>query len=124
MIKIVLSLFLVFLATSARSAESKGIVCLGKNLAVTAQEQSARLYIRIDDSEKHFFAKPYKDPVVIAQNLDTNSSHTVRVYFDERLAQSWRISFKRNKSAGVLLWRSAGSWRTERIDPKRCVSGA
>lgn len=100
--------------------EGQGIVCLGKNLAKTLSEQSDRLYLKIGDSEKIYFEHPYYRPKVVSKNLDRRQDHVVKVFYDDKLVQSWKLNFKKLKTDGVLIWRASGSWRMEPYDAGLC----
>jgi hypothetical protein len=104
----------------ALSSELKGTICLGKNLAKTASEHSDRLYLKVNNSLNIYFVVPYIEPKIIAQNLDVQRDHTVKVYFDNRVVQSWKLNFFKKKANSVLIWRAAGSWRMEPNDASSC----
>lgn len=108
------------LATTASSNETKGTVCLGNNLALPSEEHSDRLYLRIDDSPRIYFVRPYRGPRVVARNLDVHKEHTVRVYFDHQQVQSWTLNFPKLNTDSVLVWRSSGAWRMEPNDTSSC----
>jgi hypothetical protein len=102
------------------SAESQGTVCLGKNLAKSLSEHSDRLYLKIDDSQKIRFERPYSGPTVVIDNLDLSSDHMVYVYFDDKVVQSWKLDFNKLKTESVLIWRASGSWRMEPYQATSC----
>lgn len=115
----ILIFFLFFLSGQAL-AEQEGVICLGKNLAVPASEHSQRLFLTIDDSDKIYFIRPYVAPRVVAKGLDLKEDHSVKVYFGEKLVQSWVVNFSKSKSAAFNVWRAPGAWRTDPIDPSVC----
>ncbi len=116
------ALLLIFVSSInvASSTELQGTVCLGKNLAKTMSEHSDRLYLKIDDSQNIVFAHPYDGPIVVMQGLDLSKEHMVYVYFDDQIAQSWRLNFSKLKTDSVLIWRAAGSWRMEPNEVSAC----
>ncbi len=111
----------LLLASGALAQSEKGTVCLGPNLAKVLDEHSRRLYVRIDDSAKLYFAEPYRGPRLAVEGLDLDKSHRVRIYLDKRIVESWTFSFRRLNASGALVWRSAGAWRTAAIDPAECT---
>ena len=116
-------LFLIILAlfsNIALSSELKGTVCLGINLAKPASEHSERLYLKINNSPNIYFVEPYSEPRIIAQNLDIQKDHTVKVYFDNKVVQSWKLNFSKQKANSVLIWRAVGSWRMDPNDASSC----
>jgi hypothetical protein len=56
----------------------------------------------------------------VVAGLDLASTHTVYVYFDDEVVQSWRLDFEALHSHAAHVWRAAGSWRMEAIDPASC----
>lgn len=117
---VVLLGLLASLATTVSSNETKGTVCLGKNLALPDEEHSDRLYLRVDDSPRLYFVRPYRGPRVVARNLDVHKEHSVRVYFDHQEVQSWKLNFTILNTDSVLVWRSSGAWRMEPNDASSC----
>jgi hypothetical protein len=114
-------LFLLMSVTSvASSNEVKGTLCLGENLAKPLDEHTDRLYLRIDDSPRIYFVRPFIRPRVIAQNLDIHKDYMVRVYFDNKEAQSWKLNFSKLKTNSVLVWRASGAWRMEPNEASSC----
>lgn len=117
MIKLIL--LILFLCTMSAYADDKsGTICFGQNLAKPASEHTDRLYLKINDSEKLYFNHNYSGPA--ARGLDTNLRHTVRVFFDDQLSESWTIDFKKLKATSVLIWRSPGAWRMQAIKADEC----
>jgi archaellum component FlaG (FlaF/FlaG flagellin family) len=108
-----LFIIVVNFTSAAWSAEVKGVVCLGKNLAKSLDEHSDRLHLKVDDSHKIVFKHPYSGPTVVADNLDLDQDHEIAVYFDGRIVQSWRLNFSVLNTESVLIWRASGSWRME-----------
>jgi hypothetical protein len=112
-------LLLLLLFSAALDASDKlGNVCFGKNLAKPASEHTDRLYLKIDESEKLYFNHKYDGPVV--RDLDPSITHTVKVYFDDHLVESWRFDFNKLSTSSVIIWRAAGSWRMEPIEAPEC----
>lgn len=109
-----------FFALPALCEETTGTICLGSNLAKPFDEQTNRVYLRINNSEKIFFIRPYSGPRVIASHLDLTHDHSVKVYFDDQVVQSWTVNFEKLNSAGINIWRAPGSWRSESINPNEC----
>ena len=108
------------LSTSAKSAEQTGIVCLGENLAIPLDEHTQRLYLKIDDSPKIYFLSSFNPPLIVVEGLDLKSSHNIYVFFEGKIAQSWKLNFRQLGAKAALIWRSAGSWRMEPIDAGLC----
>jgi hypothetical protein len=115
-----LVLFVLTLTSVSSADDALGTVCLGKNLAKPLVEHSDRLYLRIDDSEKRFFDESSDLPRIISDGLDIRADHIVRVYFDDRVVESWRLNFSLLRTNSVLIWRAAGSWRMEPFDAALC----
>ena len=117
MIKHIIFVLLIF-STSVLANDNVGKVCFGKNLAKTSSEHTDRLYLKINDSEKLYFNRPHKGPVL--ENLDLNKDHIVKVYFDDQIVISWILSYSTLKTQRVIIWRSAGSWRMEPVEESIC----
>jgi hypothetical protein len=115
-----LFILLVCFINIVSSAELKGTVCLGKNLAKSLSEHSDRLYLKIDNSEKFTFERPYSGPTVVMDNLALNKDYMVYVYFDDEIVQSWELNFSKLQTESVLIWRAAGSWRMESNQASSC----
>jgi hypothetical protein len=105
---------LLILSTPIWANDEGGKVYFGKNLAKPASEYTDRLYLKIDDSEKLYFNRKHKGPVL--ENLDLNKDHIVKVYFDDKIGRSWKLNFSKLKTKSVVIWRSAGSWRMEPLE--------
>ena len=117
MIKHIIFALLIF-STSVSANDNVGKICFGKNLAKPASEHTDRLYLKINDSKKLYFNRPYKGPVL--ENLYLDKDHIVKVYFDDQLVTSWILSYSKLKTQSVIIWRSAGSWRMEPVDESLC----
>ena len=89
-----------------------------EDLAKPSSEHTDRLYLKINDSEKLYFNRPYKGPVL--ENLNLNKDHIVKVYFDDQIVISWILSYSKLKTQSVIIWRSAGSWRMEAVEESKC----
>jgi hypothetical protein len=120
MSRIALLCLLMSLTNIASSNEMNGTVCLGKNLALPYDEHTDRLYLKIDDSPRIYFVRPYIGPRVVAQNLDIHKDHMVKVYFDNQEVQSWKLNFSKLKTKKVLVWRASGAWRMEANEVSSC----
>ena len=120
MLKVLLLIILVLFLDTAQSSELKGMICLGKNLAKPLSEHSERLYLKVNDSPNIYFVRPYSEPKIIALNLDIQKDHIVKVYFDNKVVQSWKLNFLKLKTNSVLIWRATGSWRMEPNDASSC----
>jgi hypothetical protein len=120
MFRIALLITLTSLTNIASSTEVNGTVCLGENLAKPLDEHSDRLYLKIDDSPRIYFARPYRGPRVVAQNLNIQKDHMVQVYFDNQLVRSWKLNFSKMKTGSVVVWRASGSWRMEPNEVTSC----
>lgn len=118
--KAALIMLLLVAADVAIAKEMTGTVCLGVNLAKSASEHSEQLYLRVNDSPNIYFAHPYSGPKIVAQNLDINSNHTIKVYFNKTLAQSWLLNFSKLEANSVLIWRSSGAWHMEVNESSSC----
>ena len=105
---------------SSLAEEAGGIICLGNNLAKVADENSRRLHLQIDDSSNIYFKKPYNDPELAAKDLSITADHTIKVFFDGNVVQSWTLNFARLNTNSVVVWRSAGAWRMDAIDASLC----
>lgn len=114
----ILPLLLIAVSTIVVAEDKSGSVCFGKNLAKPASEHTDRLYLRIDDSTKLYFNHPHRGPVL--SGLDLDVVHKVEVYFDDQLAQSWIMDFRKLNTKSVLIWRAAGSWRMDTIEASKC----
>ena len=117
MIKQIILVLLIF-STSVVANDNVGEVCFGKNLAKPSNEHTDRLYLKINDSEKLYFNRPHKGPVL--ENLDLNKNHIVKVYFEDKIVQSWILNFSKLKTQRVIIWRSSGSWRMEPAEESIC----
>ncbi len=113
-----ISLVLIFFTTPIFAGDDLGKVCFGKNLAKIASEQTDRLYLRINDSEKLFFNRKHEGPVI--NNLNLEKDHIVKVYFDDVIGMSWKLNFKNLNTQSVIIWRAAGSWRMEQTESETC----
>ena len=110
MIKKIILVLLIFSANAAASGDM-GKVFFGKNLAKVSTEHTDRLYLKINDSEKLYFNRKHEGPVL--EGLDLNKDYVVKVYFDDRIVQSWVLNFSKLKVQNLVIWRSAGAWRME-----------
>jgi hypothetical protein len=113
MIKKLIIALIVF-STPVLASDNGGKVYFGKNLAKPASEHTDRLYLQINDSEKLYFNRKYEGPVL--ENLNLTKDHIVKVYFDDKIGRSWILNFSKLKTESVVIWRSAGAWRMERIE--------
>ena len=120
MLKISLLIFLMSLTTFSFSDDRKGTVCLGKNLAKPLSEHSNRLYLTVNNSKKIYFLRPYRGPKMVFNNLDLSKVHTINIYFDDKITQSWKLNFSKLKTNSVLIWRAPGSWRMESNEASSC----
>jgi len=111
-------LLLILFSTSVSANDNIGKVCFGKNLAKPSSEHTDRLYLKIDDSEKLYFNRQHTSPVL--DNLDINTDHIVKVYFDDQVSISWKLNFSKLNTQSVIIWRSAGSWRMEPAEVSTC----
>src|SRR5687767_12626689 len=111
----------VAIVRGVRADDARGVVCLGENLAKVGVEHTARLYLRIDESPNIYFPGRvddpkvvfpirYDGPKVVLGDLDLDVDHVVKVYLDDEVVQSWKLSFKRLKTNTVVVWRSPGGW--------------
>ncbi len=96
-------------------------VCLGLNMSVAASEHSERLYLRIGESPRIYFDKPKKAPRIIADGLDRKKRYIVKVYFDDKVVQSWPLEYSKYKSSMVYIWRAKGSWQMEQSHTGKCT---
>lgn len=94
MIKTILYTLLCSISALAHSIEQTGIVCLGSNYAKPLAEHTKRLYLRVNDSPKIYFLESYRPPRIVIEGLDLTSTHTIYVYFDNKLTQSWKLNFE------------------------------
>lgn len=108
--KSVLFLFILF-SVSVFADDNIGKVYFGENLAKTLSEQTDRLYLKIDGSEKLYFNRRRSGPVI--DNLDIRTDHMVKVYFDDQICESWKLNFSKLNTQSVIIRRAAGSWRME-----------
>ena len=119
-IAILIVLTLAGFSGTALSKPSLGKVCLGSNLAKPLSEHTERLYLTIGNSDKLYFMRPYT-PRVVVEHLDVHKNHTVNVYFDNVIVESWKINFSKLKTNTVLIWRAGGSWRMDAIKESSCI---
>ena len=110
------------ISTLAHSTEQTGTVCLGSNYAKPLAEHTKRLYLKVNDSSKIYFLESNQPPRIVIEGLTLGSTHTVYVYFDNKLRESWKLNFGKLGSHAALIWRAGGSWRMEPIDPTSCAS--
>ena len=101
----------LMLPTSVLANDTSGKVCFGKNLAKPLSEHSDRLYLKIDNSDILYFNRPHSGPVV--RKLDIAQKHRVKVYYDDRLVESWVLDFSVLNTQAVIIWRAPGSWRMD-----------
>ena len=118
--RVLISVALMVAMKSPLAEEMGGIVCLGNNLAKVADEHSRRLHLQIDDSSNIYFKKPYNGPELVVKDLSINNNHTIKVYFDGNVVQSWKLNFAQLNTKSVVVWRSAGSWRMDTIEASSC----
>lgn len=109
-IKTLLLATLIYLPNVSMANELHGTVCLGKNLSIIASDHSNRLYLNIDGLAKFHFDKPFEAPKIVEENLDVNKEHTVYVYYDNEVVDSWPLNFSKLKTSSVLIWRAKGAW--------------
>ena len=107
-------LVLLLFSTSVMAGENTGNVFFGKNLAKPLVEHTDRIYLKIDNSEKLYFNREHGGPVL--EKLDLNRDYVVKVFFDDKVAQSWILNFSKLKTDSVIIWRAAGSWRMETFE--------
>ncbi len=110
--KFIIFLFIVFSA-SVSANDNIGTVYFGENLAKTLSEHTDRLYLKIDASENLYFNRQHSGPV--ANNLDINTDHMVKVYFDDQICHSWKLNFSKLNTHSVIIRRSPGAWRMEPV---------
>lgn len=120
MLRILLSFLFIFAPFYSQANEPGGSVCLGKNLSVVWDEHTERLHITIGDSPKIYFNIPRNSPRIVAKDLDKNANHTVKVYFDGHVVQSWNLNFSNLETDNVLIWRARGAWRMEPMQNRDC----
>jgi hypothetical protein len=113
-------LLLLFISPTIFAHSTKGTMCLDRNLAKPFEEKTNRLYLKINDSEKIYFIRPYIGPRIIATNLDLELDHSVKVYFDDQVVVSWKVNFTKLDTTGINIWRSGGAWHADPIDPQKC----
>ena len=116
MIKQIIFVLLLF-STSVLANDNTGRVFFGGNFAKPLDEHTHRLYLRINDSEKLYFNRKHEGPV--SEHLDLKKDHVIKVYFDDKIAQSWILNFSKLKTQSVVIWRSSGSWRMEKFEYKK-----
>lgn len=116
-ILIFISLF-ISLAGMAAVYPMEGEVCLGP-YGGFVQDEKSHLYFTIDDS-KEKIAFNGAEPRVVAQGLDSQRRHVIRVFYDSTLVQSWAVSFAKRKAIMVDVWRSPGGWHLESNPAGKC----
>lgn len=110
-------LLILLFSTSVFANDNVGKVFFGKNLAKPYSEHTDRIYLKIDDSKKLYFNRKQEGPVL--ENLSLNKDYIVKIYFDDKIVQSWILNFSKLKSKSVVIWRSAGSWRMEALEESK-----
>lgn len=113
-------ILLVFISSCVLSNEKTGTICLGENLSKPFVDQTNRLYLRINGSKKIYFRRPYEGPIIVANQLNLQTDHLIKVYFDDEIVQSWTVNFEKLNATGVNIWRGPGAWRSDVIDPSEC----
>lgn len=108
---------LILFSTSVLANDNTGRLFFGKNLAKPLDEHTDRIYLKIDDSEKLYFNRKHEGPIL--ENLDCNQDHIVKVYYNDKIAQSWILNFSKLKTHNVIIWRSSGSWRMETLEDSK-----
>lgn len=115
-----LFVLVIFISSIVLANENTGTICLGENLSKPFQDQTNRLYLKINNSKKIFFSRPYAGPIVVVNQLNLKTDHLVKVYFDDQVVQSWVINFEKLNATGVNIWRGPGAWRSDVIEPSDC----
>ena len=95
--------FLFIFSTSVAASDDLGKIYFGKNLAKPASEHTDRLYLKINGSQKLYFNRIHQGPVLANLNLVTD--HIVKVYFDDKLTQSWILNFEKLNTHSVVIKR-------------------
>jgi hypothetical protein len=113
-----LALALWLVAIPAVAQDHLGRICFGPNLAKPLSEHTDRLYLRVDDSAKLYFNRPQDGPVLA--DLDLHQDYLIKVYFDDRIVQSWTLNFANLDTHRVMIWRSAGAWHMDPAEAAIC----
>lgn len=98
--------------TKAGSADdTKGAVCSGFYGPFQIQtNEMKRVYFTVGDSPKLFFDKP---ETVVLDGLDLHKTYKVRVFYDDKPIESWKLRFDALKVHMVTVWRSPGYWHMD-----------
>jgi hypothetical protein len=96
----------------------KGAVCNGFYGPFVIQEHElSRVYFTVGDSGKLFFDHP---ETVVLNNLDLHKTYVVRVFYDKKPIESWKLRFDRLKVHMVTVWRSPGYWHMDPNPSGKC----
>jgi hypothetical protein len=128
---IVVNVILVFMAHAAAlgssapsddplSKKDKGSVCLGVYAPKIIQDNELkRVYLTVGQSDKIFFDQ--KPGAKVFDNLDLHKTYLVRVFYDSRQVDSWKLRFDRLGVNVVTIWRSGGYWHMDPNPSGQCV---
>jgi hypothetical protein len=92
--------------------KNKGAVCLGIYAPKMIQDHELqRVYLTVGESDKIFFDQ--QPGTIVADNLDLHKTYVVRVFYDSKQVNSWKLRFDRLGANLVTIWRSAGYWKMD-----------
>jgi hypothetical protein len=98
----------------------KGSVCLGVYAPKIIQnDELKRVYVTVGNSGKIFFDQ--QPGTMVLSNLDLHKTYVVRVFYDSRQVDSWKLSFDRLGVNLVTIWRSAGYWHMDPSPSGKCL---
>jgi hypothetical protein len=94
-------------------------VCLGPYLSIVLNDEQ-HVSLTIGDSKRIYIKSRDDLPKIVAENLDSTMRYRVRIYYDNKVVESWHIDFKKLQCKMVRIWRSAGAWRMEPVPSNTC----
>jgi hypothetical protein len=92
-------------------ADDRGAVCLGPNLMFVPYTAEEHVSLTVDDSAQVAFFSHREQPRIVISDLDLKKIHTVKVYHQGKVIDSWQLDFRKFKTKLVQIWRSPGMWR-------------
>jgi len=108
------------LAEDKFNNKDKGSVCLGIYAPKIIQnDELKRVYLTVGESGKIFFDQ--QAGAIVLSNLDLHKTYVVRIFYDSRQVDSWKLRFDRLGVNLVTIWRSAGYWHMDPSPSGKCL---
>ncbi len=108
------------LAEDQSKNKDEGSVCLGVYAPKSIQnDELKRVYLTVGESGKIFFDQ--QAGAIVLSNLDLHKTYVVRIFYDSRQVDSWKLRFDRLGVNLVTIWRSAGYWHMDPSPSGKCL---